>query len=272
MNISQNNNPFNASPEMAPPTQAEPIIPEVEKQKQGFSGLTFDPVSDSTPKAFVQPKETNSIFDFAIDAFDKKTVQSVGSKTADLSEPTKAAEIIPEGMIAVSADIFVEIYEATVQAACQFFGDENGKYLFDKHYKEKFKIVAEKYFRAQNIMVTPTQLFLLMAVALASGSAIRAFKDRSKKMKAEKAARNTVKRQQQNDSSESGEKYDVYSGQRRFFSLDENGYYDKNPNGVYVKKDEREKPSADLLPIIKDHFAKNGKWPKYEHLKTYLQN
>jgi len=127
--------------------KVEVLEPEKEKEEV-FDGFKFEPVKDTSSKAD-QVAEVNNIFDFAAEAFETKSAE----QSRNMAEPKKASEIIPDGMIEVSADLYVEILEAFTQSVCQYFGDQEKNYLFDRHYKEKYKGISAKYFRQVSILL-----------------------------------------------------------------------------------------------------------------------
>ncbi len=278
---------MDAPPETAPAsveTETPGIVSDSDLQE--FTGLSVSPgkKASAATSGSVAPVEPNSIFDLAANAFEERVdslpkpnqAGSVTAKPAPGTESKKVSEIIPEGMIELSADMYVEILEMVIQTICQMFGDEQGKYLFDKVYKEKYKEITAKFFKYQNVMITPGQLFAFATIALIGGVGIKAFKDRKNRLRVEqfqkKAAAKSAGTPAGKQIAMEMPGMEVVKSIRKRYDLDDENRYSRKENGEYAKQNERENAPAELVPFLREMFSKNATWPDAKQVNAYLNN
>lgn len=244
-------------------------------QDDFFAGLDFAPAKDAFP-AYDEINEVDEsdLFNLAEREFKKRVPDANGNiqaaQPAPGSEKKSLGEIMPEGMIEISAEMYVEILEGAVAGLCQMFGDENGRYLFNKVYKEKYTDITKTFFKYQNVQITPGQLFVFCTIAIVSGSGLKAYKDRRAKIAASKFRKKTELTTPPGEQAKLFELNDFSQGvQRKSYQIDENGYYVKTVTGEYAKKGEREKCPDYLTSFIAQYFKQNGKWPGKKEIETY---
>lgn len=255
---------------LPPPPQAAPPPRATQPTQNVFGGLSFDPApSAGNTGAAAEEVPEGDLFSFAVNATEQRMKEGVGKP----GEARQVSEIMPDSMIEISAELYVELLEGVIQVGCVWIsGNENGKYMFDKVFKEKYKEISAKIMRHQNINVTPMQLFTLATIFLVFGPAKNAFIDRKKRISAENfkkkaATRSLVPGEQVQMDLPGMEKVEIG---RKFFQVDGNGMYEKTPTGQYCKQSEREQAPAELLPFLRDFFSKNDKWPNAQQVKAYL--
>lgn len=244
---------------------------------EDFGGLDFIPAKDAFPSSDeVQEVDEADLFNFAAKTFNERVQETPDGQTrqpgqsAPVSEKKSLGEIMPEGMIEISAEMYVEILEGAVAGLCQMFGDENGKYLFNKVYKEKYTEITKTFFKYQNVQITPGQLFVFCTIAIISGSGLKAYKDRRAKVAVSKFQKRSVQ------NAPAGTQLNAFelnefteSAARKNYEIDENGYFKKTSTGEYAKKGEREKCPEYLLSFIVQYQKQNGKWPGKKEVETY---
>ena len=266
---------------LPPPSEIPPMpTPELQKeqtksvpQESSFSGLDFRPATDAFPTSDeIEEVSEGDLFSLAETEFKKRVTVSPDGKPMPIpnAEKKSLGEIMPEGMIEISAEMYVEILEGAVAGVCQMFGDENGKYLFNKVYKSKYTEITKTFFKYQNVQITPAQLFVFCTIAIISGSGLKAYKDRRAKLAASKFQKKVASTTPPGQQASMFEMNENTDGIRRNYEIDESGYFVKDANNKYAKKGEREKCPDYLTSFIVQFKNQNKKWPGKKEIDTYL--
>lgn len=246
-----------------------------------FSGIDFAPAQDKSASFAdsVQEVDESDLFSLATREFSKRvpdgSTQNDDTQPGQSAQPTQSkslGEIMPEGMIDISSEMYVEILEGAVVGICQMFGDEQGNYLFNKVYKSKYTDITKTFFKYQNVQITPAQLFMFCTIAIISGSGLKAYKHRRARLSAEKFRKKTELKALPGQQAKLFElDTEDASGQRKNFAIDSEGYYEKDAFGKYAKKGEREKVPDYLLPFIEQYHRTHGKFPGKKEIDTFTK-
>ena len=275
----------------APPTDQtedfEDLVNEVdEKSPPKIEGKksSFNPTESSTESFEPSGFEVDDIFSFAETEFLGLSEDKKQDEDGVFSESTKKVKknvksVMSEDAIEISAAMYVEILESVVEAACEWFSGMPGDYRFQKVLKEKYTKISQMYLASQNISLTPSHFFALMTVLIVGASGFKAFKQRGKRITAEKFQKKSADFNNKKEAGMQGELFSratssVDQGRTNFECEFSDGipFFTKGIDNAYSKKANREEVPPEISSFIFDYKTRVGTWPKREHVKTFLNN
>ena len=270
----------------------EQKTPEIEENTPaspppGESFSRFVPEDVASPVSDIPEISEADIFSTLESQFDNiarpkpavRAATKVAANPIDVSggegDVMEVDEIMSAEMIEISADVYVEMLESVVEAACQWISGIDKNYTFRNTLKERYKKVSATFMAHQNLRITPGHLFALMTVFVVYAPLQQANKDRLKKRRISdnKKAMAGV----QGSTEKLFETETVFDTRTSFVIAEKDGlfFYKMKPGGGYAKEDEREEVPKELALKIVDYYNSNGKWPKlaeFRKIKNMVEN
>lgn len=263
------------------------------------SSVTTPPGADSE----IEDGVFDSIADYLENGLEKslKTQSQTDAPAAPASDGAKTTisgnndPLLGQG-IEISVEIYIEILEAISSSAAAWWAmDESQDFSFDKKMKARYARVAELYAKTQNVQVSPGFLFFAFTVVLLGQVGFRAHKTRTANIRAENFRRSLVQKnpkknhvgqtsldfggteypEEKTVKPSNGGGFTVPESERlrKDWRIDKNGYYERDGNGVYLKKEDRkQRPSAELAAWMADMYRVNLVYPSNKQVKTFLQS
>jgi len=272
--------------------------PETESDVPGIAEI-FGAASDSE-SADLSVDSLDGIYDYLEnglnDAISAKEKQSE-------KEPEKPSEKVTINgnsdplsgqTVEISVEIYVEILEAiTGSLASWYSGDEETDFSFGAKIKERYKKIMAIYAKSQNIEVSPGFLAAAFTILMVGQVGIKAHKQKNKILRAQNFRRqmiekriekapvkqptlfDTVEHIETPKTRELEKKAEIPASEysRKDFKIDERGFYQRNENGIYLKKNERvKKPSPELKVFMDEFYQVHQTYPSNKEVKTFLKH
>lgn len=272
----------------------------------GISESTAATPGASVPSGGMEDAVFDSIADYLESGLEKAVKQQPEAKTAQaatVQQPEATTTIsgtsdplLGQG-IEISVEIYIEILEAVSSSIAAWWAmDESLDFSFDKKLKARYAKVTELYAKTQNVQVSPGFLFGAFTLVLLGQVAFRAHKTRSANLRAEQFRRSLVERNPK-ASKRTGQIALDFGGTenpepkkivheksggyivpeserlRKDWKIDNLGYYERDANGTYLKKEERrQKPSPELFSWMQEMYRVNLVYPTNKQTKAFLQS
>lgn len=203
--------------------------------------------------------------EFSDDEFDYDLPEDSPQETSD--EPTKKKgkkqrEEIDDDestLLELEADSYTELYGMALELGFSAWADTDQSEfeLTDKN-RKRIRAAFNNYLKARGTIMTPEGRLTIALIVPLLFSYLKANKIRKEK-KVKKVTASRIINSMKGESSPQFEfelekreiQPDKYTGNRKQFMVDDNGYYTNNSVGEYVKKDERTVKAPEW--IIKEH-------------------
>lgn len=205
-------------------------------------------------------------------AQDKGVNADVGPSDQPAAKPE-----IPGGAYEIGVDMYLIVLETVLNIVGKWYSGTDDDFMIEKTLKKSYREIAITYARESNIVITPATMFFLCTVIIVGTVGVKAHRKKS-----ENAALLLKKRQAANlvAKSKAGEQVEMFAPDtaksavlRKDYSFDESGYYKKDINGNYLKKEDRTtRVDLDVKAFVEEYRSRNGENPSNKAITEYLKN